>query len=88
MVKAQTTREQAEIAKQNGDALFAFACKCGGEFGCDGPLSHEIARPLIRLMGLVVADRVDAKALTKFVNREESKFLHELRQERKNAAPE
>jgi hypothetical protein len=67
MVKAQTTREQAKIAADTGQALFAFACKSGGTFSCDGPISHEIASPLTRLMAMVVADRVPPGELERFV---------------------
>lgn len=69
MVKAQTTREQADIAKREGLGLFAFACKSGGTFSCDGPIKHEIAQPLTNLMALVVADRVDAKKLQALVDK-------------------
>ena len=67
MVKAQTTREQAEIARETGAALFAYACKSGGTFSCDGPIGHAVAKPLTRLMILVTTDRVPADALEKFV---------------------
>jgi len=67
MVKAQTTREQNEIAKQTGQGLFAFVCKSGGTVNCDGPIPHEIAKPLSTLMMYVVANRVDAVKLAEFV---------------------
>ena len=68
MIKAQTTREQAAIAKETGFALFCFACKSGGTFSCDGPIEHTIAKSLIRLMGLVVADKVDPVELAAFID--------------------
>jgi len=67
MVKAETTREQYELAKAKGHALFAFACKSGGTVSCDGVIGHEVATPLIRLMMLVVADRIDGDELAAFV---------------------
>jgi len=68
MVRAETTPEQAKIAAETGQALIAFACKSGGTMSADGPISYAVARPLIKLMSLVVADRVDAKKLQAFVN--------------------
>lgn len=68
MVRAQTTREQDEIAKREKLALVAFACQSGGTFSCDGPIDHGIAKALIRLMGLVIVDRVDKDRLWKFVD--------------------
>lgn len=67
MVKAQTTRAQQRIAAKTGQALVAFACKSMGTFSCDGPISHEIAHNLTRLMSLVIANNVDPKALAVFV---------------------
>lgn len=69
MVKAQTTREQAEFAKKNGQALFAFACKSGGTVSIDGPISHAMAKCLTRLMAKVVADDVSEQTLQTFVDR-------------------
>jgi len=67
MVRAHTTKEQLRIAKERGCALFAFACKSGGTFACDGPIDHAVAAPLIRLMSLIVADCVTADELRAFV---------------------
>jgi len=68
MVHAETTKEQNELAKKTGQGLFCFSCKCGGTVSCDGPIPHEIAHPLKRLMVLVAANRVDADSLREFVN--------------------
>lgn len=70
MVKAQTTREQNDIAKQTGQGLFAFACKSGGTVSCDGPIAHEIAKPLIRLM----AERTAAEVWEAFEQQQESHY--------------
>jgi len=68
MIIAQTTREQAKVAAETGQALFAFACTYDGVISADGPISHELACHLTRLMTLVVADRVDADKLQSFVD--------------------
>lgn len=68
MVKAQTTREQAEIAKRTGQALLAYSCKSGGTFSVDGPIGRDLAKQLNRLMAMVVTDKIPAAWLAEFLD--------------------
>lgn len=68
MVKAQTSREQADIAKASGMSLFCYACKTSGTINVDGPIHPAVAAQLNRLMVMVIVDRVPVDKLESFLD--------------------